>query len=95
MNEKNYDTKLINLITASNYEIILNIIVIEVLFVLVQIDIVIKKNHHDNIILVLGLHPYIFLLYKQPAKLTFKEPRISNRLCIISITSYWEHKQNY
>ncbi|XP_017796621.1 PREDICTED: protein D2-like isoform X1 [Habropoda laboriosa] len=26
-----------------------------------------------------GLHRYVFLLYKQPAKLTFDEPRLTNR----------------
>lgn len=26
-----------------------------------------------------GLHRYVFLLYKQPGKLTFDEPRLTNR----------------
>lgn len=29
-----------------------------------------------------GLHRYVFLLYKQPGKIDFKEPRVTNR-CVV------------
>lgn len=37
-----------------------------------------SNNHYKLINLLVGLHRYVFLIYKQPSKLTFDELRLTN-----------------